>query len=220
MTDFLQWQLIDSAFPNGSFAHSGGLEAAVQQQIVATPACLADFIRAGLKQGALFSLPMLLAAASDPTQLREVDHQCDVLLNNHVANRASRVQGKALLASVTRTFATPALMDLQQSVRQQALAGHQAPIFGAVGAALGIDAMRVAELYTFQLLRGWVSAGVRLGVVGPLEAQQLQSELAECAATAVTTAAQISLDEIGQSAPMLDLLQANHDRLYSRLFQS
>ena len=32
--------------------------------------------------------------------------------------------------------------------------------------------------------------------------------------------AALTLDDLAQPAPVLDLLQAAHDRLYSRLFQS
>jgi urease accessory protein UreF len=30
----------------------------------------------------------------------------------------------------------------------------------------------------------------------------------------------LSVDDLAQTAPLVDLLQAGHDRLYSRLFQS
>jgi len=60
---------------------------------------------------------------------------------------------------------------------------------------------------------------VRLGVVGPLQAQELLAGLAG-AARRVLAAADPAPEEAASSAPLLDLLQGHQDRLYSRLFQS
>jgi len=49
-TDWLLWQLADSAFPSGGFAHSGGLEAAVQLGVVSDPSSLEVFLQNALLQ--------------------------------------------------------------------------------------------------------------------------------------------------------------------------
>ena len=48
--DYLIWQLCDSAFPTGGFAHSSGLEAAWQQGEVGTPGDLYAWLAASLGQ--------------------------------------------------------------------------------------------------------------------------------------------------------------------------
>ena len=45
-SDWLFWQLADSAFPTGGFAHSWGLEAAWQSGEVADVAALRRFVHA------------------------------------------------------------------------------------------------------------------------------------------------------------------------------
>src|SRR5213596_428349 len=93
-TDWLTWQLADSAFPTGGFAHSFGLEAAWQQGEV-TAASLPSFVRDVILQAGRSALPFVVAAYDEPADLPEIDGRCDAFLRNPVANRASRVQGRA-----------------------------------------------------------------------------------------------------------------------------
>ena len=72
----------------------------------------------------------------------------------------------------------------------------------------------------FLAMRGLFSAAVRLGAMGAFEAQALQRTLADSADRAANLALTIEPQDAAQTAPLLDLLQQTHDRLYSRLFQS
>ena len=76
------------------------------------------------------------------------------------------------------------------------------------------------RLFLFHAVRGMLSAAVRLGVVGPLEAQELLARLAPEAEAALEATAALAPEDAAGSTPLLDLLQGHQDRLYSRLFQS
>ena len=95
---WLTWQLVDSAFPTGGFAHSSGLEAAVQQGEVTTAAELERFVGAALWQAGYSSMPLANAAFDEPYRLCMLDALCDAFTTNHVANRASRVHTFSLRA--------------------------------------------------------------------------------------------------------------------------
>src|SRR5213075_510211 len=139
--------------------------------------------------------------------------------SNHVANRASRAQGRAFLLSTHRTFDLQGMGALRSHVIQRNLPGHFAPVFGVVGAQLGLSLVATMELFVFLQLRGWISAAVRLGIIGPLEGQAIQFRFADRARTTAEPW-NLSLEHIAQTAPLLDLFQGGQDRLYSRLFQS
>ena len=68
--------------------------------------------------------------------------------------------------------------------------------------------------------RGVSSAAVRLGIIGAYEAQAIQADLAPHIDTIVQRCGALAPHDIAQTAPLLDLFQSTHDRLYSRLFQS
>src|SRR3979409_495092 len=102
MNSWLVWQLVDSAFPAGGFAHSYGLEAAWQQGEV-NAASLPAFVRDAIAPAGASGLPFVMAGFDDPDSLFVIDERCDAFLRNPVANRASRVQGRAWIGTVERS---------------------------------------------------------------------------------------------------------------------
>jgi urease accessory protein len=219
MTDWLFLQLADSAFPAGGFAHSSGLEAAWQQGEV-NAGSLGRFVRDAVSQAGRGSLPFVLAAHDEPRDLGAVDFQCDAFLRNPVANRASRVQGRAWIGTVERSFPRPEVRAMCEAVRAQSKARHHAPIFGASLRALEVDRQAAARLFLFGVCRGTLSAAVRLGIVGTTDGQRLLAERACDLDRTLEASLSLSVEDAAQTAPLADLWQASHDRLYSRLFQS
>jgi len=217
VSDWLAWQLMDSAFPTGGFAHSAGLEAAWQLGEVRGREDLAAFAEASLDQLGHGGLLLVLAAFDEPVKLSELDDLCEAFTLNHIANRASRAQGRAFRVAVERIFGGENRL---QKAGEPAPHGHFAPLFGASLQRLGIPRRTVGRMYFFNQLRTLLAAAVRLNIVGPMESQVLSHRLAPKAETLLLACEELTLDDIAQTAPLLDLWQSAQDRLYSRLFQS
>lgn len=216
----LLWQLIDSGFPSGGFAHSSGLEAAVHHGIITDGDGVRAFTRQSLAQCGRAAMPLVRAAHQDIGDLGELDQLCDVFLSNPIANRASRAQGRALLTTSVRSFGGSRLAELDALVRNRRLIPHHAPIFGALMNALDIRLDDTLRAFLFLTVRGVTSAAVRLGLVGAYEAQNIQAGLIEDVESVMSECRGLAPADIAQTAPLIDLLQSTHDRLYSRLFQS
>ena len=208
-------QLADAAFPTGGFAHSGGLEAALQVGRVDLEA----FVREAVTAAAHGSLPVLAAAwAADDTA--DLDAFAAATLWSTVAARASRAQGQAWIDVAARAFAVPSLIELRRRVVAGEQPGHLAVMFGAVTRALEVALDDARAMFLHLTARGLLSAAVRLGAAGPTEAQALQARLAPALDEALALATTLTLDDVAQTSPVLELTQMLQDRLYSRLFQS
>jgi len=217
-SDLRLWQLADSAFPTGSFAHSWGLEAAWQSGEVPDRRALRQFVLDALEQCGRSVLPLLNAAHQDPARFRELDEIADLFLTNPVANRASRALGRAFSTTCARVWPSPAVSAADGQVKQGC--GHAAPAFGAMLSTLGVGVDDARRLCLYGTARGVLAAAVRLGIVGSYDAQRLQHEVTPAMLAICDRSAALDESDLAQTAPLLDLLQAAHDRLYSRLFQS
>lgn len=211
-------QLADSSFPTGGFTHSGGLEAAMQAGALVSPGALARFVDDALWQAGHVSLPFVAAAHDDPARFAELDLAHDAALRNAPLNRASRTQGRAHLDACLRIFGG----ELLDGLRARAGRGprHLAPVFGASLAALEIERDATLRLHLHGVVRGTVSAAVRLALAGPAEAQRLQAQAAPTLDAVLARCSQLDASAQTQVAPLHDLLAAGHDHLYSRLFAS
>lgn len=218
MSDWLTWQVVDSALPTGTFAHSWGLESAWQHGEVDGPRALRAFLEASVHQAGHASLPLVNAAFDAPDRFEALDDLADAFLVNSVANRASRIQGRTLAATAARVWPLPSLRDVD--VRVQATCAHAAPVCGVVFKTLGLTRASTQRVVLFGAARGVLSAAVRLGIVGSYEAQRMQQECGPWLDRVAAECADLTVADLAQTAPLIDILQAGHDRLYSRLFQS
>jgi urease accessory protein len=218
VNDWTIWQLADSALPSGGFAHSAGLEASFQAGEVTGEKTLDRFLADSLWQAGRAMLPFVTSAHRNPSRLEDLDASCDAFLTNAIANRASRVQGRAFVSACLRIWPSAAVESLDD--RTRGLCGHHAPVFGAGLALLGVPRETAQRMAMFTTSRGILAAAVRLGIVGPYRAQRLHHETGSLVDEVLVRCASLTDDEVSQTAPLIDVLQMSHDRLYSRLFQS
>ena len=222
--DWIALQLADASFPTGGFAHSGGLEAALQAGALETRRARALPRRRALA-GRAPDAAVRGARAHAPGPPRRVefvalDAAHDAALRSPVANRASRSQGRAHLDACVRAFGGQALHELREAARAARSPRHLAPVLGASLARARRGARRrAAAAPARDGSRRRLGRGAprprrpRRGAAPAGRAAATQrAVLAECAG--LEPAAQC------QTAPLLDLLGAGHDRLYSRLFTS
>ena len=212
--NYLIWQLIDSALPTGALSHSGGLDSWVQIKGIDD---VADKITSLVLQTCAQQLPLLVDIHGNPGDVITIDKQMQALMTNHIAQRASVAQGKAMLSVAQKIFPDLVLLPIRQFIKEKQIAGHYVVVYGYICGLLGLSAEQCRETFIFALMRDLFSSAVRLGICGPMEAQRLQFVLLQKINTQVQ---QVCTDTVQHIDPIQEIVHGIHDRLYSRLFAS
>ncbi|XP_072167615.1 uncharacterized protein [Diadema setosum] len=216
-------QLADTGFPTGAFSHSLGFESAVKQGHIRNHESFNNFITSAMENAGSSCLPFVKAGYEGSENLSAIcslDAYCDACLNNHIANRASSQQGKSLILTASEAFPDKRIGKLHQIIQERQLKGHHAVMFGALCAHLDIPLMDCLETYMFNNLKTMLASVVRLGNMGPLQAQKHQYEHQKNIRDIIARNYERTVQESCLRFPLVDIVQNTHDTLFSRLFSS
>lgn len=224
LVQWSQWQLLDSILPTGGFAHSFGLEAAIQAHLVSGPEDLRAYVIHVLQNTGSLLLPYVYSCTIFPDleMWHKLDRMLDATLTNEVGRKASILQGSALMRVAAAVYLEiPSLKSMRNaSLSSGSVSFHHAPIFGLVCGLLGIDADTSQKAYMFITMRDVISAATRLNLVGPLGAAVLQHQVSIVAEDLSKKWMNRTVEEACQTSPLLDTIQGCHGYLFSRLFCS
>ncbi len=219
-------QLADSFFPSGSYTLSHGLESLVQSGAIAAAPALETFIRLLLcnKVGSTDLVALAHAhRASAQSDLGQIEH-IDALLFAQTpiekTRSAQRQSGRALLMVCEKTWPHPLSGELSQRTAQGSFNCLHPVVFGVVAQVAGLEEEGAIAAFTHSFVTGLLGAGIRLGVVGHLQAQQIRLCLNADMADICSAAGHLSLDEMWSCTPLIDIAQMQQAKLPRRLFSS
>lgn len=211
-SSLLALQQADSFFPGGAVAWSWGLETLVAdgrlggEAGAALPRCqrgmsrdrsaqVSGFVTGQLRhRWASFDRAFLAAgwSAPDLAALADLDAQVEALTLAEELRLGSRRLGQSLLG-VHVAMGTPDAAAYQRLVLAGEVPGHLAVVQGLLWQRLGMHQEHCQLAAAHGLCTGLVSAAIRLGVMGHLDAQRV-----------LTTIQPLLLDILGQPLPALE----------------
>ncbi len=229
-----QFQLLawcSPAYPTGAFSYSHGLEWAVERGTVTTANSLLEFITAVLERGGgwvdavLFAhawraahLPRALWQRQGRAQLRELAGLAAAFRGTAETALESRQQGAAFLEVTLKAWPHPRLAEFASDLRGQPTA--QCVAVAVACATHGIELPAALHAFVQVIAANLVSAGARLIPLGQTAAQIAVARLAPVVGTIAVRAVGVELDDLGTSAPALELCSMRHETQYTRLFRS
>ena len=212
----------DSALPAGGYAFSNGLEGAYQLGLLNSSTALEQYLRSAIEAAVFSEIPFVHScynASSADSPLAMLAFY-DAMLTAPSVRRASLVLGKNWLRLLADLYPQAGLVELRRLFAAEQWPAHYTVVFGLTLCAAGFAEDEAQQLYLFQILRDQMSAAVRLGIVGPMEAARRQAALYPHAARMLAEVAGWSYLQAQRCAPQIEIAQGVHDYLYSRLFQS
>jgi urease accessory protein len=210
------------SYPTGAFSYSHGLEWAVEAGDVRDVASLVDYVDAVLSRGGGWIDAVLFARiyehAHDEIALDAIAELASAFRGSAETALESRQQGSAFLSVTLRAWPHPWLHAFAQRSGDAPIAHSVAMALACAAHGVAIDAALCAWLHA--TAANLVSAGLRLIPLGQTDGQiaiaRLQSGIGAIAATAMRT----PLQDLGTSAPLLELCSIQHETQYTRLFRS
>ena len=217
----LLFQLTDSFFPTGSFAHSFGLETYIQKEVITDQERFESFLRAILHFGIrnCDAIAVALAHRSDTMdQIIQLDQYLSAIKQPAEMRKGSVQIGKQFLRNANKIVESKLAMDYHSAIRSGKCSGHHSVAYGVITA--GIELYLVLLSYLHSYVASQVSAAVRLIPLGATDGQQtirsLQPDLLEISELVKDT----NIEDLGGFTPALDIRSMQHEQLFHRLFIS
>ena len=219
----LWMQLHDSAFPAGRMVHSSGFE----EWLAGHPAAGTPEIEAAALDHLTFGVATLDAtmAAAAWRVSPAVDSLCelDLMLSSYKltgnARAASQSAGLQLAVTAQQVGLCPS-EGYVGAVVAGSTPGNLALVEGAIQASLGVDVHTAVLGSLRSALAAVLSAAVRLGRLGPLDAQRIQVRNAPAAVRLAEAACARSLDDLCSTTMHLEIAGMRHESRAQRLFAS
>lgn len=223
--DFLKLlQITDSSFPLGGYAFSSGLESMAKSGLIRDLPALRRYLGNVLDQVMSAEVPFVSSAfksfKAKDNAYPEVFRYFDAFQTVPTVRKASLTQGRSLMKTVRSAYPAYPFGEVHTLLMESQLVLHFAPTYGVVAAVLDMSYENVLLGYCYMSMRDQIYAAVRLGLLGPNEAQRLLGEQVDECGRVVSSTPELTYHQAYKSCSVLEIAQAHHEHLYTRLFQS
>lgn len=217
-------QLSDSAFPSGSFTLSHGLESLVYSGQIKTADDFQEFLRLLLynKIGTSDLVALLHAhRASVNNDLVEI-YRADLRLfaSTTIAQtrETQRKSGRALLMVAQSIWQDSQLETLAIDTAVGTIQCLHPVIFAVAGRAALLSESDTMLAFVHSFITSLALAGIRLGVLGHIQAQVVINAIALDIEPIINNASNMTLDDMRSCTPAIDIAQMRHKHLNQRQF--
>ena len=213
-------RLCSPALPVGAFSYSRGLEPAVAAGVVSDEASAGDFVL-GVLEHAVCPLDGAMLCRFHAAWARDALGEVRRLA---LRLQAFRESAELAFEDEQMGLALARLLAAQQvagaDLKQGELAPSYIAMFALAAVRWGIALEPALAGFFYAVCESQISAALRLLPLGQTAGQRLLERALPVIERCAERALAIPDDDIGQLAPGLALLSAEHEHQYSRLFRS
>lgn len=218
-------QLADSAFPTGEFSYSFGLEAAAHLGQIPTYEALVEYLDAYLRQLSHADLAFINSSYdinpdTETPLLLSVLTEWHAFLTTPSIRHSNRILGENWCELIEVTFKPADLRGLVTAIDELNQPKYFTIVFGILLKFLGYSLSDVQELFLYISLRDQLNAAVRLGLIGSRRSQKVLYQFGPRCCELVRDNKDLDYTMSYKSEPIIEIAQASHHTIYSRLFQN
>lgn len=217
------FQLVDSSLPIGGFVYSMGMESAIKSKLLQTEEDLKRYLIAYSEQLISFEFPFLEAAfnaINKPEEWSELTSAYQGMLMNPNLEKSALVLGKNWTRLLFSLYKTKEIVSIQKQLKTQQVPLYYTIVFGLFMSVLNISKEEARSMYIYAALRDQITALTRLGIVGPMGAQGLLTHVLDKANEKNKSYSATPYYKATKSAYIMEIVQLNHHKIYSKLFQN
>lgn len=220
LAQFRLMQLISPSLPIGSFTYSQGIEWAVEAGWISTKDHLSQWMVEQVQTTlAKLDLPILLRLydASKTQNLEALSYWSDYLIASRETSelRAEELNRARAFARLLQSLDLPGEPAWFEVLNQCQSAG-----FAHAARVWEIPKENMLQGFAWSWLENLILAGVKIIPLGQSDGQRLLHDISPTLAGAVSSALNLSDDDIGASNPALSIASSQHQFQYTRLFRS
>lgn len=217
---------VDTFFPNGAYAHSFGLEAAVQEGVIGDGRDLQGYLDQCLKEGVSRSDGIAVSVAHSSVKSNwieaalDADRCLEAMKIGREVREAGRQMGRQVLRIGAEQLQHPMIKTMNCLVEGGKTSGHHAVAMGIVLGCCGWPVRAAVVTYLYQTVTGWISAAMRLLPIGQAEGQRLVHSLLPHVVQLGEQIEGLGLEHMTSWMPLHEIRMMRHARLEIRLFRS
>ena len=220
--------LADSSFPTGGFAHSFGLEFAIDKKWVHDYHSLYSFTLDALEQTLVNTDALAVIKAAHVMQqkpdqgqavkqLLYLNEELSSFRFSHESREASAQLGRSLLTMVGQVYSNP-FYDYLNIFKNDENFIQQPLIWGVLAAQLELDATFIARTLLVATVRQWGQGALRIIPLGQVIVNRY---IADVIGYMNTSLEMPGIDDSFSGINIgLDLAQAGHEKMAARYFRS
>lgn len=226
-TRFLAYvQLLDSALPIGSFAHSFGLETYVQEGRITSRAQLEDFIEGQIHTNLTRLEGLAIKGCYAALQQDDMKRFCqlDRILFAQRLPKESREglqkMGRRLLKLAETLHPWMDFDHLKDALKHHGGGGCLPPIHAYINYHLDIELDDAVRGYLYSSVNMMINSALRLMSIGQTDGQTILVRMLPVIDREWKAVAHLSADQMHSFGFSQEIASMNHETLYSRLFMS
>lgn len=216
-------QLSDSALPTGAFSHSFGLESYLERALVHDEATFGVWVGQFLHQQLTYSDGMavrLAATSGDRRQIRDLDLRMAAQALPRQIRAAGATMGARMLQIAGLVVPCQSLEEYRQDVSDGECLGHPAIAFGLAAHELGVPLPEMLGTYLFSTVTSLTQNAIRAIPIGQNAGQRVLRASHPEIASAVDRIIRLDPEDLGITAPALEIAQMRHEYQRARMFMS